>query len=420
MKKTAFVLITSLAAVSVSAQKSKVVSAFNYNKAFARSGDCGELGKGLEAINAATEHESTKGSAKTWYYRGNLYFNILASKDAACKALDAEALDKATDSYMKTLGLNFVDANLKKIDLSTTDGKKAFFNALREKSKMVDENYTRDIMGRKFPGIAGEYANRGIDEFTAKDYEGAKKSFQQSMSISSLTGRLDTIIIYNTALAAEYSKDYTTAKQMYEALIAMKYNVDNNGPSLYTSMSRIYKIEQDTAKALEYIQKGRVAYPNNNNLIVDELEYYLKSGKDQEALSNLDIAIENDAQNEILYFARGTVYESLKKPEEAVSDYKKAIELKPDYYDASFNLGAFYFNQGAEKINEANKLSLNETSKYDALNKASVENFNLAIPFIEKANELKPEDLDAANMLIKAYTRTEQYDKAKAIKAKYQ
>ena len=32
----------------------------------------------------------------------------------------------------------------------------------------------------------------------------------------------------------------------------------------------------------------------------------------------------------------------------------------------------------------------------------------------------KPEDIDTANMLIKVYTQTEQYDKAKEIKAKYQ
>ena len=26
--------------------------------------------------------------------------------------------------------------------------------------------------------------------------------------------------------------------------------------------------------------------------------------------------------------------------------YKKAIELKPDYFDANYNLGALYFNEG--------------------------------------------------------------------------
>ena len=122
----------------------------------------------------------------------------------------------------------------------------------------------------------------------------------------------------------------------------------------------------------------------------------------------------------MLYFARGTVYENLKNEDKAVADYKKAIEIKPDYYDAHFNLGAYFFNKGAEKINEANGLPYNETKKFEAMKLEAKKLFETSIPSIEKANELNPKDVDTANMLIKVYTQTEQYDKAKAIKAKYQ
>jgi tetratricopeptide (TPR) repeat protein len=422
MKKF-ILIILAITTLSVGfAQKNKVVSAFNYNKAFERSRKCNELSNGIEAVNLAIEHDQTKGWAKTWYYRGNLYFNVLASKDQACKAIDVKALEKCTDSYLKALVLNFDDPELKKLDLEKKDGSDMlkFFGAIQSKSKVDDEMYMADIMGRKFPGIAGEYANKGIADFGKKDYKAAQESFGKSMLLSQFTGKVDTMIMYNTALASEYAEDFDAAKQLYDALIQLKYNIDGNGPDIYRSMSRIYKNEGNKEKATEYIKKGREAYPDNNNLIVEELEEYLQSGKHQEALINLNTAIGNDPQNEVLYFARGTVYENLKEIDKAVADYKKALELKPDYYDAAFNLGAFYFNAGADKINESNKLALNETKKYDALKAAAKKDFETAVPFVEVAHNIKPGDADTGNMLIKLYTHTGQYDKAKEIKAKFQ
>ena len=422
MKKYILILAAVVTSSVVFSQKNKVVSAYNYNKAFSRSGKCKELASGVEAINLAIEHEQTKAWAKTWFYRGNLYFNIIASKDSECKNIDAGALEKCTDSYLKALVLNFDDPELKKLDLQKEDGSDMmkFFTALQSQPKVDDEMYTGVIMGQKFPGLAGEYANDGIGKFGEKDYKGAQESFGKSMMLSSFSGKLDTMIMYNTALASEYAEDFDAAKQLYDGLIMMKYNVDGNGPDLYRSMSRIYKNEGNKEKAAEYISNGRKAYPDNNNLIVEELEGFLQAGKHEEALANLNTAITNDEKNAVLYFARGTVYENLKQEDNAVADYKKALEVKPDYYDAAFNLGAYYFNMGADKINESNKLPLNESKKFEALKAEAKNNFVAAVPYVEKAHELKPGDAGTGNMLIKLYTHTGEYEKSKAIKAKFQ
>jgi tetratricopeptide (TPR) repeat protein len=420
MKKYLLIL-TAAATTSVAfAQKSKVVSAYNYNKAFTRSQKCNELKDGLEAINQAKDHEQTKSWAKTWYYRGNLYYNVIASGKEECKSVAPEALEECTDSYLKALVLNFDDPELKKLDLEKQGDVMKFFTALQSNPKVDDELYTADIMGRKFPGLAGEYANKGITQFGAKDYKGAQASFSKSMMLSQMTGKVDTMTLYNTALASEYAEDFETAKQLYDGLIMMKYNVGDAGPDLYRSMSRIYKNEGNAEKAMEYIKKGREAYPNNNNLIVEELEDYLKNDKHEEALTSLKTAIVNDANNPVLYFAKGTVHESLKQEAEAIASYKKALEIKPDYYDASFNLGAYFFNKGADKINEANKLPLSESKKYDAFKAEAKAEFEKAVPHIEKAHNLRPEDVDTANMLIKLYTHTGDYEKGNAIKAKYE
>lgn len=422
MKKIVLTITTIVVASIGFAQKAQVVSAFNYNKAFERSLKCSELVDGLTAINQAIEDPTAKEWAKTWYYRGNLYFNVLASKTSkeSCISLDADALEKCTDSYMKAMVLNFQDLELKKLNLEKDEDVMKFFMALQSNAKVDDDTYTMDIFGRKMPGLAGEYGNKGIAEFQNKNYKAAQESFGKSMMLSQFTGKMDTMMMYNTALASDLSGDNATAKQIYDGLIMLKYNIDGNGPNLYRSLANIYTKEGDKVKAQEYIKKGRVAYPNDYNLIVTELDGYLAAGKHQEALENLNLAITNNAKNEVLYFARGTVYENLKNEDNAVADYKKAIEIKSDYYDAHFNLGAYYFNKGAEKINDANALPYSESKKFEALKAEAKVLFEKAIPSIEKANELNPKDVDTANMLIKVYTQTEQYEKAKVLKAKYQ
>ena len=369
MKKYILILAAVVFSSAAYSQKNKVVSAYNYNKAFARSGKCKELASGVEAINLATEHDQTKSWAKTWYYRGNLYYNIIASKNQECKAIDTNALEKCTDSYLKALVFNFDDTELKKLDLQKEDGADImkFFTALQGNPKVDDQMYTSDIMGRKLPGLASEFAGQGITRYNTNDFKGAQESFGKSMLLNQIGGKMDTMILFNTALASEKAEDFEAAKQIYDALIMLKYNVDGNGPDLYRSMSKIYKNEGNKEKAAEYITKGRNAYPNNNNLIVEELEGFLQAGKHEEALSNLNTAITNDDKNSVLYFARGTVYENLKQEDNAVADYKKALEIKSDYYDAAFNLGAYYFNNGADKKNESNDVPFSQTKKFEAL-----------------------------------------------------
>ena len=69
------------------------------------SRDCKELGKAVEAIEMALTHEQSSVWAKTWFYRGNIYFDVYISQDGACHGLTLDALDFSYDSYQKALGV---------------------------------------------------------------------------------------------------------------------------------------------------------------------------------------------------------------------------------------------------------------------------------------------------------------------------
>lgn len=423
MKKILITAAVIFEITAVFAQKNQVQSAYNYSRAFDRNGKCSELQNGLEAINSAINDETTKTWAKTWMYRGNLYYSVLLpTTDKNCKDLYKEALDEATDSYLKTLVLNFQDPELKKLDLNKEDGSDVmkFFTALNNNSKVDDQEFMMTIMGGRMSGLAGEYANKGIENFQAKEYKKAQENFGKSMMLNQLTGKMDTVMLFNTALASEYAEDNEAAKELYNTLIQLKYNIDGNGPSLYQSLSRIYKKEGNKEKSLEVLQAGRKAYPNNQGLIFEEIDYFLQADKAEDALVSLNTAIELEATNAFLYYVRGTVQEKLNNKDAAILDYKKSLELDPKQHDAAYNLGAYYFNKAVDKINEANDLPLNQSKKFEAMKAEAKKDFESAIPYVEMANIAKPEDGDTATMLIKLYTQVGEYEKAKELKAKYQ
>ena len=95
MKNIITAALVSFSAITFS-QSNQVQNASNYlrNK---------EIDKAKASADAASVHESTINNPKLWKYRGQIYQEIYFSKDPAIKVLDAEAEEKALDSYIKCL-----------------------------------------------------------------------------------------------------------------------------------------------------------------------------------------------------------------------------------------------------------------------------------------------------------------------------
>jgi len=126
--------------------------------------------------------------------------------------------------------------------------------------------------------------------------------------------------------------------------------------------------------------------------------------------------IEKDSTNANLYFAKGTLVEKTEKSKDAaIAAYKKAIELKADYFDAYYNLGALYFNDAAHLANEAN--SIKDNNQYAKAKVVFEAKFKEAKPYLEKAWELNPKDQSTMISLKQLYATindTVNYAKVKA------
>ena len=109
--------MVTLAFGNLSAQKSKLVSAYNYNKSYERDKDCSELVKGIEAIELVTKNESTAKMLKTWYYGGNLYFNAALAPDPECAGKFEGSLEKCYSFYIEAIKYNIDEPGASELDL---------------------------------------------------------------------------------------------------------------------------------------------------------------------------------------------------------------------------------------------------------------------------------------------------------------
>lgn len=365
------------------AQKKNVVSAYNY----LRKKDFAEAYK---YINMAIEDPTTSNDPKTWKYKGDIMMGMATAEDVEVRTMVESPLLEGAAAWKKAIELD-------------------------EKEK-----YTTGIK-QMIPVARAQAINGGVEMFNSQKYKEAYQAFYTSAVLTDVLGQVDSLAYFNAGVAADRAEMYDEAIEMYKKCAEINYS---NDPSIspsnnYLLLADVYEKKGDTEGYLNILKEGRAKYPKDQNILLKELNYYLSNQKFAEAKENLNAAIANDGKNEILHFALGTVHENLKEGEKAKAAYQKAVEIKPDYFDAQYNLGAYIFNEGVEFFNKANELDFRkESDKIAELEKKAKAKFAEAVPVLEKAHEINPNDSATMASLMQLYTRLGKMEKLKEIKAK--
>jgi tetratricopeptide (TPR) repeat protein len=377
-----------IAAISISfaamSQKGKVTSALSYI-------DQGILDKAKDAIDQALVNESTINWFNTYFAKGKLCQATFESDNPKFKAFYPDPLEEAYASYEKSMEL----------DAKGTIKKKIITNMI-------------------YNSLAVNLYAQGSSRFTDKDYAGALKSFETQIKITEgnmYVGAVDTGMYYNAGLAAVNSAKYNEAIKYFEKCAEMKYL----GITPYYQIYESYLGLGDTIKAESILTGLSSKFPDDKTITLQLIDLYIKSNKNEEALKYIKVAKENDPNNYSIFFAAGIIYLNENRYDEAITELTRSIEIKGDLYDTQYGIGAAYINKAADMFLKANEIM--DVKKYsDAIDLANAV-YAKALPYMEKAHELKPDDVYAMRSLQELYYRLKQKDpslapKYEAIKAK--
>jgi tetratricopeptide (TPR) repeat protein len=217
------------------------------------------------------------------------------------------------------------------------------------------------------------------------------------------------------AYAATGCRKYDIAKNKYETLLS----ANHKKPEIFQGLEVIALSMGDTAQALKYIEQGRTMFPDNNQLMFDELNIYLAQNKTQEVLNKLKDAIAKNPSSVELNYVLGNKYDSnLKDTANAIKYYEAALKIKPDFFDALYSAGALYYNQAVSINDVMNKLGYDQASqkKYNILEVERDKMFSRALPYFERAYAVDASDKDTKSALREIYTRLKMDDKLSNIK----
>lgn len=228
--------------------------------------------------------------------------------------------------------------------------------------------------------LANAYIRRGFNDLQRNSYPSAISNFDKARSIVPAAEHLAIYLAYAANRMGELNK----SAAYYDHLLEN----DRAGADVILTAQRIYKILGDTTKALKSIQKGRKFYPENKLLLYEEANIY-NNKKDYEALRGLLTALVKSGPDDYdINFLAAVCYDHLNQTDLAEKYYKNAIQLNQNNYDPVFNLGVLYLKK--------------ELADPDR----SLEKYNPAIAYLEKANELNPNDPDFLQTLKLLYDKT--------------
>ena len=238
---------------------------------------------------------------------------------------------------------------------------------------------------------------------------------------------------YVRALAYYAQRDLKSAQKDLEAAVAKNPSFEEAARLLgqvhYTNALERQQAKDEAgfdaemAGATAAFEKAYKVNPGSADNITNLIDVYERTKNTDKAMALTQSAVERDPSNKVFRYAFGVFLLKQDRFQESTDQFKKAIELDPQYGDAIYNAGVAYLNWGVSMKAESDKKADAERAK----NKGKEikedltykEKFKEALPYLEKAQELRPDDLALLQQLGKLYANLNMVDKSKAAFERY-
>ena len=381
MKRVLLTVALCVAASASFAQKKVVNEAQSIAK-----GSNADFGEARTLIKGALENPETKDDAKTWYVAGFIedqQFNAERAKQILGQQPNEpvmyEALYGILPYFQKAYELDQLP---------------------NEKGK-VKPKYTKDIKSILSANHVYLF-NGGAYYFDKQEYKKAYDFFNQYVEISELpmfagtqTAEKDSTFMtvqFYAAAAASLAKD----SRLAIAALERAKNTPYRQYDVYQYLCYEYgeaRTAQDSVMLEKTFEEGMQVFPDSAFFLNNLINTYIYSNRNEKALEMLNVAIQKNPNDANVYNVMGRVYETgLKDYANAEKNFQIALEKDPNLTDALSNIGRIYYNQGVNKLSEANMI--NDSKKYQEELSMAKDLFKKALPYYKKAHEAEPEKMD--------------------------
>jgi len=307
----------------------------------------GKLDKAKEAIDKALQNEKDAKKSKSWFTKGEVYAAIAGSPLKMFYDLDKKASRTAYDAYKKAMELE--------------PEKKGYY-----------KDAETSIKGRLYNSAI----NQGVNLYKEKDFNNSLGALDVAIE----SNPTDTTAIY-------YASGIAWEAKIYEKFIAYAENMSKMKFSKGTQKSNSLQLaylymgeKKDFAKAAAILEKGIAESPK-------ELQFWQMLGE---------------------------IYETQDDKDKTIEFYKRAMVQFPSEVAYQRATGVAYFNKAVAVNKEITKKKEAEgltgqlkdpkkQQKAKEYNDMVDAELKKAIPYLEKADQLKPNDFDVMDLLRTIY-----------------
>ena len=311
-------------------------------------------------------------------------------------------LEKAVEEYPKNSEAHFL--------LGQEYGRRARYEDMNRQFQISSN------LSNKFePQIVAERERHWVEKFNdgitaqyREDYEIARESFEKAILIDSLKYEA------HQKLAINYLKtdDFENAIMIYEKLID-KNPKDIN---LLVSLANLYYSQKEYEQVVVHLKKVLELEPDNRDALANLALSYDFLDQKENAYQSYVKGIAANPQDKDLIFLFGVHHYNHKLFEKAIQLFEQVLELNPNDFESTSNIGNAYLSM-AEELRQQLRKSKNAGNAAVEINKIrdqSVSNYKKAIPYLEKALEMQTDHPNLWRNLGIAYVQTGDVKKGEA------
>ena len=211
------------------------------------------------------------------------------------------------------------------------------------------------------------------------------------------------------------SKDYTNQRIG---------KTESRLPEIVKNIALIYVQKGEVDLAISAIKEAREINPDDINLLLSEADLYIKLGDRTKFKELMQLAVEKDPNNAILYYNLGVINGEQGDLGLAKEFYLKALELDNTYTATYLNLVGLILEGEGPIVEEMNKLVTSrkrgDLDKYDQLEEQRVGLYKECLPYLEKLIEIDPNNIEAIKTAKNIYYTIDDIDKFKEMNTKLQ